>query len=80
MASPALEIAQKTSDVSLQMWAALLVKGNESFKVLVSTSQSYNLVSDLQQMSGDLSGEAMSRLLVESTSKHIAKGSGDMII
>lgn len=27
MASPALEIAQKTSDVGLQMWAALLVKG-----------------------------------------------------
>jgi len=27
MASPALEIAQKTSDVGLQVWAALLVEG-----------------------------------------------------
>ena len=27
MASPALEIAQKTSDAGLQMWAALLLKG-----------------------------------------------------
>lgn len=27
MASPALEVAQKTSDASLQVWAALLIKG-----------------------------------------------------
>lgn len=27
MASPALEIAQKTNDVGLQVWAALLLKG-----------------------------------------------------
>ena len=29
MASPALEIAQKTSDASLQIWAALLIKGQD---------------------------------------------------
>lgn len=58
MASPALEIAQKTSDVGLQMWAALLVK-------------------DLQQVSGDFSGEAVSRLIVESVSKQLAKESSD---
>jgi len=28
MASPALEIAQKTKDVGLQLWAALLIAGN----------------------------------------------------
>ena len=28
MASPALEIAQKTKDVGLQLWAALLLAGN----------------------------------------------------
>lgn len=73
MASPALEIAQKTSDVGLQMWAALLVKG-EVFSVAEYFINCILLFSDLQQMSGDLSGEAMSRSIIESASKHISKG------
>ena len=38
MASPALEIAQKTNDASLQIWAALLIKGQ------VFSVQEYQLI------------------------------------
>lgn len=74
MASPALEIAQKTGDVGLQLWAGLLVKGEMFSIVKYLMISAIMLLSDLQQMSGDLSGEAVSRSIVESASRQITQG------